>query len=58
MILTIDLDTCESTGACAMVCPEDVLEFRDGKPVIVALHQCTFCWICVNNCPSGAIDID
>lgn len=56
--LAIDTDTCESTGVCASVCPEDVLEIRDGKPVIVALGNCTTCWICVNNCVSGAIEID
>jgi NAD-dependent dihydropyrimidine dehydrogenase PreA subunit len=56
--LTIDTDVCESTGVCAAVCPEDVLEFREGKPVIVALEQCTYCWICVNNCVSGAIELD
>lgn len=58
MALTIDSDACESSGVCVMVCPEDVLEIREGKPVIINRLACTSCWICVENCTAGAIDID
>lgn len=58
MAITIDHDLCETTGACAMVCPEDVIELVDGKPIIVNALGCTNCWICVENCPSGAIELD
>jgi NAD-dependent dihydropyrimidine dehydrogenase PreA subunit len=58
MAIRIDRDLCEATGVCSMVCPEDVLEHVDGKPVIVAAQACTNCWICVENCASGAIEID
>ena len=58
MAITIDRDACEAAGTCAIVCPEDVLEFRDGQPIILNNAACTNCWICVENCASGAINID
>ena len=58
MGVTIDQDLCESTGCCAMVCPEDVLEHENGNTSIVNPSSCTDCWICVDNCIAGAIAID
>jgi len=58
MALRIDGDLCEATGACESVCPEDVIDFTSGRPVIVNLRGCTSCWICVENCASGAIELD
>jgi MinD superfamily P-loop ATPase len=56
-VVRIDANSCEETGVCAQVCPEDVLEFIDGHINIVKPEACTECWICVDNCVSGAIDI-
>ena len=53
----IDTDLCEATGACAEVCPEDVLEHANGSTRVVKPDACTECWICVDNCISGAIEI-
>jgi NAD-dependent dihydropyrimidine dehydrogenase PreA subunit len=55
--IRIDLDLCDSTSVCTQVCPEDVLEFRNGQPTVARVEKCTECWICVENCTSGAIDI-
>lgn len=57
MAIAIDHDLCESSGVCAQVCPEDVLEFVSNRPVILQNQACTNCWICVENCASGAIEI-
>ncbi len=58
MSIQIDYDLCESSGVCAMVCPEDVFEHENGRTQVVAKQNCTNCWICVENCVSGAIEID
>jgi len=56
-VIRIDFDFCEATGVCAEVCPEDVLEAENGSPRVVKAEACTECWICVENCVSGAIEI-
>jgi Fe-S-cluster-containing hydrogenase component 2 len=43
---------------CAQVCPEDVFEHEDGVTRVVQAQACTECWTCVENCASGAIEID
>jgi MinD superfamily P-loop ATPase len=53
----IDHDLCDDTGVCSQVCPEDVIESRNGHSTVVKPEACTECWICVENCVSGAIDI-
>ena len=56
-VVRIDYDVCEETGVCAMVCPEDVLAVRRGHTQVMKAHACTECYICVENCVSGAIEI-
>ena len=58
MTISINSDACESTGVCAMVCPEDILEIKNGHPVIINNMACTSCFKCAESCISGAIDID
>lgn len=58
MAISIDYDLCESTGTCATVCPENVFEARSGHTAIVNPQSCTACWICVENCVAGAIELD
>ena len=58
MTVTIDMDVCESTGVCAMVCPEDIIEIRNSRPVVTNAIACTSCFKCAESCISGAIDVD
>lgn len=56
-VIRIDYDICEDSGVCTEVCPEDVLTLRGGHTRIDKPEACTECWICVENCVSGAIEI-
>ena len=41
----IDYDACEVSGACSMVCPEDVFDDRNGQTVVINQTACSSCWI-------------
>ena len=58
MRIIIDNDLCESTGCCEMVCAEDVFERSGGRTRVVNAAACTACWICVDNCVTGAVTVD
>jgi NAD-dependent dihydropyrimidine dehydrogenase PreA subunit len=57
VVVRIDYDLCENTGVCVDVCPEDVFEAGTAHSVVSKPEACTECWICVENCASGAIEI-
>jgi ferredoxin len=57
VVIRIDHDLCEATGVCAEICPENVIEHVDGHTTVTNPGACTECWICVENCVSGAIEI-
>lgn len=54
----VNQSTCERTGVCEQVCPEDVFLFQEGRTRVLRASNCTYCWICVENCVSGAITLD
>ena len=56
--VTIDRDTCENNQFCFEVCPEEVFEIRNQLVVVVRPENCTYCWLCVHNCPTGAVSIE
>ena len=58
MAISIDSDLCEGSGVCVAVCPENVFEQADGRTTIVNPTACTSCWLCVEQCATGAIDLD
>ncbi len=49
---------CEYSGFCMDVCPEDVFAMKKGRIVVQNPDECTECWLCVQNCPTGAVTID
>jgi len=54
----IEAIVCELSGFCKDVCPENVFAERAGRIVVVNPEECTECWLCVQNCPTGAVTID
>ena len=39
------------------MCPEDVFEQNERGIQVAKPEACTGCWICVDNCVGGAIEI-
>ena len=54
----VNQSACEHTGVCEQVCPEDVFLHENSITRVIRAHNCTYCWICVENCVSGAITLD
>lgn len=55
-LIEISQEKCFNCGACASVCPLDLIEVRDGK--VEVREGCTDCGLCVKTCPVGAIEIE
>ena len=55
--IRIDYDVCDDTGACILVCPEDVIERVNNISTVARGEACTECWLCVENCPSAAVEM-
>ena len=51
MAVTIDQDLCESTGCCAAVCPEDVLEHENTQTTMLV-------WFAVQDTHTGGVMLD
>jgi len=47
-------DRCTACGKCAELCPDRIIELRDGKPVWTA-EKCDQCLACLHRCPTEAI---
>ena len=43
------------TENCARLCPMNVIEMQNGKPVWTA-ERCAHCMSCIQNCPTEAIE--
>ena len=60
----IDDDKCIACGTCADLCAEDVFFGTKGfgkvegeRPVVTHPEACYHCYLCVKECPSGAITL-
>ena len=48
---------CTGCGDCIAACPEQALGWRRGKAALVASDRCTYCTVCEDICPVGAIEL-
>lgn len=55
-IIKIDHDKCIGSGECVEQCPVDVYELKDGKSYATNIEACIDCCLCVQACPTGAIE--
>ena len=54
-VFRVNPDKCIGCGLCMFSCPEDAIEFKDGKAIIDP-KKCKSCGTCVKRCPTGAIE--
>lgn len=52
--ISFDPKVCIDCGSCRDICPKDVLS-RDNR-FYIDRNKCDLCFLCVNACPSGALD--
>jgi NAD-dependent dihydropyrimidine dehydrogenase PreA subunit len=50
--------SCDNNQLCFDICPEGVFEIDKGKVVVKKPDECTECFMCVENCPTGSVTID
>lgn len=48
---------CTACGDCIAVCPTDALGWQAGKAALLYPDLCTYCTLCEDVCPVGAIDL-
>jgi ferredoxin len=54
--MKVDASTCMRCGACASVCPLNLIEVLDAQ--VKVGDKCTDCGACAKACPVGAIEIE
>lgn len=42
---------------CVMICPKNVLTFKNGKIAIDNIQKCKFCGLCAVACPNDCITV-
>lgn len=49
----------DGCAVCAEVCPVSIFQVEDGALKVVAENEdeCTFCELCLERCPSAALEI-
>ena len=57
MYPVINRDSCDGCENCADVCPSEVYVLRDGKPHPDHPEDCIECGACVEQCPTGSIEL-
>lgn len=56
IVLKIDHALCNGSADCVEECPVEVFELIDDKSHATAIEDCIECCVCVDVCPTGAIE--
>jgi 2-oxoglutarate ferredoxin oxidoreductase subunit delta len=55
--IRIKVSWCKGCGLCVEYCNREVLEMRDGLPVVLQAEKCSRCLMCEVICPDFAITV-
>lgn len=47
----VDTSKCVGCAACVTICPTDVFDYKDEKPIDTRNDACVFCELCADVCP-------
>ena len=53
----IETSTCTLCNVCVSVCPVEVMEFRDGREIVIDYDGCIRCYCCQEMCPQKSISL-
>jgi NAD-dependent dihydropyrimidine dehydrogenase PreA subunit len=58
--VSINLDLCNGCRKCQNSCPTDVFGFNEAtqKSYLAYPGDCSVCFLCIGDCPTGAIKVD
>ena len=49
--MVIDINKCIGCAACVTICPTDVFDYADERPVNARPDKCVYCILCAEVCP-------
>jgi NAD-dependent dihydropyrimidine dehydrogenase PreA subunit len=60
MAVTIDYSLCKGAecAECVNNCPMEVFEIEGDKVVVAREDDCTYCGVCEDVCPTGAVKVE
>ncbi len=53
----VDYDRCTDCGICWLYCPDNAIEYKEGKMKGFRYYHCKGCGICADVCPVNAIEM-
>ncbi len=60
LAVTIDYSKCKGVDCaeCVNNCPMEVFEIDGDKVVVANPDECTYCGVCEDVCPTGAVKVE
>jgi NAD-dependent dihydropyrimidine dehydrogenase PreA subunit len=56
-MIAFNSDKCSGCAVCPAVCPQGVIQMKNGKATLTDYHSCMECGACAKNCSYDAIEL-